>query len=213
MAVRSRSHRRHRRWLLAAIAAATLVTFALPNLAPASVEEQRRRLPPPAQECPDPITGVWLGHELLRNRWYRFTLDIHRVKPGEPELEGRIESHSWDGGPEQSSPPPCVDDSHTEFIVDMPATGRFEHNRVEFIGQSWTLRRNVCRSLAGIYYPDGFSGDLIEHGTEFHSMSDDGFNPVVPVVFRRIKCEEIDRPVPDLPPPRPPAVGGCGGCF
>jgi len=211
--MRSTGQRLKRRWIGGLGVLAVLITLVVgPHHAPASVEEQRKRLPPPAQECADPVAGIWLGHELLRNRWYRFSLFIERVTPGEPELEGHIESHSWDGGPEQSSPPPCVDDDHTEFIVDMPATGRFENNHIEFTGQSWTLRQNICRSLTGIYYPDGFSGDLIEHGTEFHSLSDDGFNPVVPVVFRRIKCEELDRPVPELPPPRRPSVGGCG-CF
>jgi hypothetical protein len=190
-----------------------LTMFLASSIAPAGVEEQRRRLPPPAQACSDPITGFWRGHEMLNGRWYKFTLDIERVTAGGPELTGEIESHSWDGGPDQTSPPPC-DDFRNEFILDMPATGRFEDNHVSFVGQSWKLRESLCGRV-GVYYPDGFSGNLIEKGTEFHSMSDDGHNPVVPVVFRRIKCGDDAKPTPELPEDEAPMpyASGCGGCF
>ncbi|MEO1270879.1 MAG: hypothetical protein AAFX99_22555, partial [Myxococcota bacterium] len=85
--------------------------------------------------------------------------------------------------------------------IDMPAEGTFENNTVTFIGQSWSVREVVCGRQPGGYYPDGFSGSLERQGTEFQSMSDDGHNPVVPVVFRRIKCNTINRdtlPNPDI---------------
>ena len=195
-----------------------LATFALlafrAGVAPAGVEEQRKRLPPPAHDCDDPVTGDWMGHEIINGRWYRFTLEIDRVAPSSPELTGNIVSHSWDGGPTQETPPDCDEVIHNQFIGDMPAEGRFEDDTVSFIGQSWKVREILCGGV-GTYYPDGFSGKLEREGTEFQSRNDDGHNPVVPVVFRRIRCRDPDRPMPELPEPSPPPKysSGCGGCF
>ena len=111
----------------------------VPALAPASVEEQRRRLPPPAKDCDDPVTGLWQGHELLNGRWYKFKLDIHREADDPEKLRGNIESHSWGGGKEQTTPPPCNGFLNDEFILDMPADGSFDGKRIEFIGRSWKL--------------------------------------------------------------------------
>ena len=207
--------RQRRLALLSCVVVAGLLAVR-PGVAPAGVEEQRKRLPPPAHDCDDPVTGVWMGHEYLNGYWYRFTLHIDRAAPESPELTGQIVSHSWDTSPEESAPPPCVGgSSHQEAIIEMPAEGRFENNAVSFTGTSWEVREVICGRRPGAYYPDGFSGSLEQQGTEFQSMSDDGHNPVVPVVFRRIKCNEIDRPLPELPEATPPPrySSGCGGCF
>lgn len=201
-------------WLTAA--AVVLACLLRPTLAPATVEEQRRRLPPPAQDCQDPVTGFWMGHQVTRGTWYRFTLDVRRVEPGGSELTGSIESLYWDvDAPE---PPPCEGNNHDQLLIDMPAKGRFEDGRIEFTGQSWTLRKTLCGSMFGSYAPDSFAGRLIEENTEFHTENDDGYNPITTVVFRRIKCGDDNLPVPELPPPDPEAYGpsgcgGCGGCF
>lgn len=186
-----------------------------PRRAPASVEEQRARLPPPARACPDPVEGEWLGHELLRNRWYRFTLHIRREAPGSEALTGTITSHSWDGDRQQTEPPDCAEQPHNQYIGDMPAEGSFRDNVIAFTGQRWELREVLC-GRSGVYYPDAFSGPLERDGAEFQTVNDDGHNPIVPVVFRRIRCgPDVRRPMPELPPADAPPkyARGCGGCF
>ncbi|MEL6177883.1 MAG: hypothetical protein AAFS10_02975 [Myxococcota bacterium] len=211
------SERRRRRRKLWVVCACIAGLFALqPALAPASVEEQRKRLPPPARDCDDPIAGVWMGHQLLNGYWYRFTLDIERPTLGAEALTGTIESHYWNDLESRYEPPACDGvNFHNQVIVDMPAEGSFHDNVVQFYGTSWSLREEVCGRFSGAYYPDGFSGALIHEGTEFHSQNNDGHNPVTTVVFRRIRCRDIDRPMPELPEPTPPPrySSGCGGCF
>jgi len=198
--------------LLAAAAVVVLAMFLRPALAPATIEEQRKRLPPPAHDCTDPVTGWWMGYQVLRNDWYRFILEVHRVEAGSEELTGNIEALVWDGEAGQGTPPPCNDNDHDQYLLDMPARGSYRNNHIEFIGQSYKVRRVICGHFSD-YYPDGFSGDLILENTEFHTENDDGHNPITTVVFRRIKCEEVPQPVPDLPPPLPPSSSSGCGCF
>ncbi len=183
-----------------------------PGLSTATVEEQRKRLPPPARACSDPIAGLWMGHQYLRDHWNRFTLDIRRPDPDAPDLHGEIRSHFWEAPTHVEQPPAC-DGVSDQFKGVMPATGRFEENHVSFTGHSYQVVESICGNLRS-YYPDAFSGALSPDGTEFISQNDDGHNPVIPVLFRRIKCDEPDRPTPDLPPPRvPPAYSQGCGCF
>lgn len=210
------SRRSRRAALWSAAATVALVMFLRPALAPATIEEQRKRLPPPAHDCKDPVTGFWQGHQVTRGTWYRFTLDVRRKTPGDPELTGNIEALFWDV--DVDHPPPCDDPPHDRILIDMPAEGRFEDNHIEFHGTSWSVRRVECGSMFGGYAPDAFSGNLILENTEFHTENDDGVNPIATVVFRRIKCGDDAMPVPELPPPKPQpfggeACGGCGGCF
>lgn len=63
-----------------------------PALAPATIEEQRSRLPPPAFECgDDPIAGIWLAHVYYEHvgQWYVFELNIERDPTGASSLRGR----------------------------------------------------------------------------------------------------------------------------
>ena len=213
MSRRDRAARR--RWPLVLSIVVSLLMLLRPGLAPASVEEQRKRLPPPARDCDDPITGYWMGHQLLNDYWYRFTLDIDRLEPGGEELVGKIESHYWNNLESKYEPPSCEEKRHNQVVIDMNAGGRFEKNAVAFLGKDWTLKEELCGRFSGAYYPDGFSGELIHEGTEFHSINDDGHNAITTVVFRRIRCKDIDRPLPELPGQTPPPnySSGCGGCF
>lgn len=209
--------RRGRVWaaLMAALVASLLVH---PRLAPASVEEQRARLPPPARDCPDPIEGSWEGREWFRGHWYRFTLEIQRRAPGDEALVGTIWSHSWRGDEALTEPPECGGEGSTgrETRIAMNARGTFIQGTVDFEGYDWEVRDNVCGTFTGVYYPDRFSGALEREGTEFRSVSEDGHNPDGVVVFRRIRCGPApDKPIPELPPrrPSPNYARGCGGCF
>ena len=153
-----------------------------------------------------------MGHQILRRQWYRFRLHVERESPGSDGLTGHIEAHVWDGDGEQSQPPPCEGNTHLEYKLEMPAIGEFKDNQIEFIGQSYKITERLCGTKFGSYYPDGFSGRLIERGTEFHSINNDGHNPEIPVVFRRIKCSDDILPTPDLPAEQPPPKysRGCG---
>ena len=122
--------------LVAALAALVL----LPSLAPATVEEQRTRLPPPAT-CQDPVEGIWMSHkfESPGDEWMIFTLEIHRAPTtatGTPgallPLVGHIQAHAWLGaGPAASAPPPCTGGIQ-HWTVEMTAQGTLSGQRVEF---------------------------------------------------------------------------------
>ncbi|MEZ4407614.1 MAG: hypothetical protein R3A52_14215 [Polyangiales bacterium] len=95
---------RSRRWTSVAAVALASAVVAAPALSPATVEEQRARLPPPAV-CRDPIEGVWASHkwEPPYNEWMIFTIEVRRDTrrpprtPGEIPLTGRITAHAWIG--------------------------------------------------------------------------------------------------------------------
>ena len=74
---------------------------------PATVAEQRQRLPA-AAECDDPIAGVWRAHVYRPDirRWTLNTMEL-RWSPDRSKLLSSYENHYWRGGPEDSEPPPC----------------------------------------------------------------------------------------------------------
>ena len=181
----------------------------------ATVEEQRARLPPPA-ECTDPVEGVWLGHSYTarQKQWYRFTLQIRRAEPQSSKLTGDIESDYWDGGPNDVTPPvPCKAGQDHQLIF-MPAKGVFSGGKVQFGGTSWRAGPVLCGTGSGNYFPDNFSGVIDGKTQEFQSVNNDGGYAVnEPTVFRRIRC--VDRvplrPENVTPPPfEPPKRLGCG---
>lgn len=185
----------------------------------ATVEEQRARLPPPA-ECQDPVEGIWLAHHFTarQRQWYLFTLTIRRTEPKSPTLKGEIESHFWDGGPKDLRPPLPCKPGVDEQIVDMPAKGLYDGTKVQFGGTSWKRRPAICGRASGTYYADSFSGVIDPKTQEFQSVNNDG-GPAVnePTVFRRIRCFETIPPPPtpggpDVKPPpfEPPKRLGCG---
>jgi hypothetical protein len=190
-----------------------------PSAAQATVAEQRARLPPPA-ECEDPVEGIWRAHQYESNRgeWYIFTLEIHRAKPGAPELTGTVRSEYWSGTPKDQEPPACNSGGyHFHHIVHMPGKGTLRTADVFFGGTSYTWEKDVCGTGHGGYNPDRFTGTIDATIQEFQSVNNDGGAAVnVPTVFRRIHCFDEAGPPPqptvNVTPPRlfkPKARGGC----
>lgn len=200
---------------VAALAALILSLTALlvPGRAPATIAEQRARLPPPAR-CEDEVEGIWKSHSYWKTRgqWYIFTLEIHRSKNDPNHLTGTIVSHYWDGGPEDEEPPPCHPGGYHQR-VRMPGEGYIRDGVVTFGGTSWTLEKTFCGPPHVYYYPDVFSGRIDPDLQEFQSVNNDGGPAVnVPTVFRRIRClEPHTAPHIAVTPPafQPPSTGGC----
>jgi hypothetical protein len=198
--------------LLIAAAAAALLLTALPAQAPATVEEQRARLPPPARECPDPVEGTWIGQHQPHTWWSRYTLTVQRKAPGSPDLTGHIETLAWIGSAQDTTPPPCTPGG-AEVVVDQPASGTWDGQHITFGASTWTLRETRCGALSG-YYPDTFDGDIDPRLNEFQTIREDGHNAAATVVFRRVACgpAPATQPLPELPPPTRPPSAGCA-CF
>ena len=203
---------------------AALVLLGLTGIAPsasATVAEQRARLPPPA-ECEDPVEGIWRAHQFWgwRGEWYVMTLEIHRSKPGQPELTGTILSEYWHGGAKDQEAPPCAQQPF-HFVVRMPALGTYREGDVYFGGTSWTLDRAVCGGRPHGYNPDRFTGKIDPKIQEFQSVNNDGGQAVnAPAVFRRIRCWDDPTQGPEPPPAvdvrvpafRPKSKAKRGGC-
>jgi hypothetical protein len=189
---------------LAALLAALIVR---PADAPATVADQRARLPPPA-ECDDPITGTWRGLTWYPNHreWFEFTLEIQRAPDGAGALTGSILAHFWDGVPEVSEPGACTGPGN-RVVVRQPAIGTFDGKRVTFRGTSWEVERAVCGKWSGDYAVEQFLGTLEPERQEFQSVNDwsEGDDDEEPTVFRRIRC--ADAPSDGLVEPRPASRG------
>lgn len=197
-----------------------LAAFLLPRGAPATVQEQRKRLPPPA-ECEDEVAGTWNSHYFfkIQRSWYMFTLEIKRVEGQDNQLTGTITSHFWNGPADEPEPPPCRPGLR-RLIVKMPAKGSVENGVVSFGGLSWTLDKTVCGPSYTRYNPDNFSGKIDPEIQEFQSVNNDQGDAVnVPVVFRRTDCPDDDKqeepPKINVKPPpfqlpKRTSSGGCG---
>jgi hypothetical protein len=187
-----------------------------PPRAPATIAEQRARLPPPAEgDClDDPVEGVWKSHAYYpgHGQWYIFTLTIRRVPGSASELTGSVHAHYWIGGPTDEEPPACTPGGYHQTVM-MPANGTVHDLRIEFGGTSWQVEQAFCGSPTTSYYPDRFSGLIEPEIQEFQSVNNDG-GPMVnyPTVFRRIRCldEETAPSVVVTPPEFYPERGGCG---
>jgi hypothetical protein len=185
-----------------------------PLVAPATIEEQRARLPPPAT-CDDPVEGVWRSHQYNARfgDWGVFTLTVRRSAPGANTLVGTIHSHSWSGGPAQSEPPRCSPGIR-HWTVQMSAAGTWDPSRraIEFWGTRWWIESIQCERWA-TYNLDHFSGLIDPAIQEFQSVNNDGGRSVnEPRVFRRIQClGDLSAPHPSVAPPpfRPPSRSGC----
>jgi len=213
--------RRKRRLLSLAVALMIGVSL-LPRGSQATVEEQRARLPPPA-ECPDRVEGTWLAMVFMgyQNTWYEYTLQIKRSAPadakGNGPIEGEMISHYWYGGVKEDKPPPCGPGKR-ELTVKMPAKGTFdEAGNVAFNSNTYTVESVVC-GHTGRYNPDNFTGKIDPKLQEFQSVNNDGGGAVnEPAVFRRIRClgaaEGPSRKSTNAKPPAfapPKKVWGCG---
>jgi hypothetical protein len=193
----------------------------LPGEAPATIAEQRARLPPPAT-CQDPVAGVWRSHDFDERHvdWTIFTLEIERVPGSETALVGRIENHTWYAEKGQSEPPACA--GNLEYIVGMDAEGSYLDGAIDFggVGQ-WRLDDVPCGRFTMGYNLDNFSGVIDPDLQEFQSVNNDGGRAVDdPTVFRRVACSPQDAGkaptlVIDPPPFFPPedetsSSAGCG---
>lgn len=200
-----------RRAALLAGAAILLV----PAVVSATIEEQRARLPPPA-ECTDPVEGIWKSHAYYpgHGQWYIFTLTVRRDADQPGQLTGQVHSHYWNGSPQDEEPPPCQPGGYHQTVL-MPAAGTASEMRIQFGGTSWQIDQTFCGSPTSHYYPDVFSGVIDPELQEFQSVNNDG-GPMVnyPTVFRRVRClgpEEQERPPVVVERPAfYPDSGGCG---
>lgn len=195
-----------------------------PALAPATIEQQRERLPPPAFECgDDPIAGVWQAHAYYAHveQWYLFRLDVSR-DPDDPNgerLRGTIDVEFWDGGPDVSQPPACGPPADRRGIFEH-AAGEAHGLALRFDSYDWR-DTSVCGPHdARDYLLDRFSGTVDPERMEFQSLlnADAPEWRDVPTVFRRVRCPEVmigasqEPKVTIAPPPfQPPEQReGCG---
>jgi len=200
---------------LAVTLLALLAMLAHPAVAPATIAEQRARLPPPA-DCPDPVIGTWKSHAYYpgHGQWYIFTLTVQRVADNDRRLEGQVHSHYWTGGPGDEEPPPCGPGGYHQTVI-MPASGTAVGFDIEFGGDSWRSEQSLCGSPSRSYYPDRFRGTIDPAIDEFQSVNNDG-GPMVnyPTVFRRVSCLEDGDQSPGIevvpPPAFYPDTSGCG---
>lgn len=200
-----------------ALCVLAFATGIVPTEAPATVQEQRARLPPPAA-CGDMITGVWKSHgyDTVYGQWTMRTLDIHFVEGSTTLIEGTIGNHGWYGPPEQSQPGRC--EGLLRYEVSMDAAGSVVDGRVEFAGRGdWRLDALHCGDLIG-YNLDAFTGTIDAELNEFQSVNNDGGTSVnEPTVFRRVACHAADAVddeprVSVAPPPfYPPAEAESSG--
>jgi hypothetical protein len=208
-----RAHRPRTLLFVAFTAALTLS----PRRAPATVEEQRARLPPPAQ-CPDPVQGVWRSHAFneMWGEWNIFTLRVERVPGSESELKGIITNEAWYGPATESVRGPC--ESRLQYLVSMDAQGTIVDDKIAFGGiGTWRLDQLFCGTADFGYNLDRFAGTIDLELLEFQSVNNDGGSAVnEPTVFRRIACfdDQPKKPEGDVKPPPfyPKRRASSGGC-
>jgi hypothetical protein len=185
--------------------------------APATVAEQRSRLPP-AAECESEVEGKWKA--LIwdeDDEWYEFTLEIHHDPDDKTKLTGTITVHSWNGPANEPEPPSKC--RGLNYIGKMDGSGSFVDGQVVFGGADFHITEEIC-GRPGLYNEDQFSGKLEPERQEFQSVNNDGGDAVnEPTVFRRIGCfdQPQDKPNPasgDIKPPSfyPKKRRSSGGC-
>jgi hypothetical protein len=201
---------RRRRLLTLAVVLGASVSL-LPRGSSATVEEQRARLPPPA-ECADPVEGTWAGlvYTAPQRTWYEYTLVIRRTAPATAgnlagALEGEMLSHYWTGNPSADKPPTGCTPGQREVTVKMPGTGTVDAAaNVSFGSTSYAIDHVTC-GIPAPYLPDHFSGTIDSTIHEFQSVNNDGGSAVnEPAVFRRIRCR--DAPGRTRSTAKPPAL-------
>ena len=213
-------HRRRRRVRYLLGAATVLGVMLWPRNAPATIAEQRARLPPAAECADENVAGVWRSHTYHPGwmaEWSVFTLVIRR-SPNDPEqLVGQISNHFWHGGSQDEEPPPCRPGGY-ERTVEFAGRGYVRNGNEIFFGGvgQWRETSSVCGYSGGGYNLDNFSGVIDPSILEFQSVNNDGGIAVNdPIVFRRIRCPPMrsaESPTVSLAPPAfyPERRGGCG---
>jgi hypothetical protein len=201
-----------RRWPTAAVLA-WLAVMTIGRDAPATIEEQRARLPPPV-DCMSPVAGRWkaLNYRDRDNDWYEYILEIHEDPNDPTRLIGRILIDTWLGDSTATEPPnPC----RMRLKGKMEGAGSFVHGEVAFGATTdFEYTEIICGPAIG-YNPDHFTGHLQPELEEFQAINNDGGMAVnEPTVFRRIGCLDSPRKEPSqaelAPPPFfPKRRSGC----
>ncbi len=165
---------------------------------PATVEQQRQRLPP-AAECSNNVEGKWLGLRWSSHRrppeWYRVELSVKYTHSNVPdEIEGTINVRFWRGGEKAETPPQTC--SPYEGIALQRAIGTATNGNIDFRATSWTTVPGEC-AYYGRYALDHYSGVIDPKLLEFQAENNDGAMAVhEPTVFRRIQCLASGTPEP-----------------
>ena len=202
--------------LLAGAAVTALVVAMVIRLpeAPATVAEQRARLPP-AAECESEVAGKWRGLVYSENTrsWYDYTMEVRHVEGSKDFLTGVIYVDTWWGTPQESEPGACS--GRGRYKGKMMGRGFYRGGQVMFGGGAFEQTEVVCGEGVIGYNPDQFTGRLEKDRQEFQSVNNDGGAAVnEPTVFRRVGCLD-DEPRKDptgvAPPPFFPErrEGGC----
>ncbi len=198
--------RARRRLVRGALAAAVAVAAMTPTVAPADIQEQRARLPPPAH-CGDPVVGLWRSHKYNPNYadWTVFTIEVRRLQGDPSRLEGRIVNESWSGGPNDPNAPTTCGPGFKHWRVGMPMQGTITEGRIDVWGTSWTIEQQWCERWTG-YNLDHFTGQIDPDLEEFQTVNNDGGRAIDdPTLFRRVQCYDgTPLPAPHVtvtPPP------------
>lgn len=206
------NNRRARRAALCASCAVLSAIALAPSRLLGSIEDQRARLPPPAEvdsgaDCSDPAAGVWIGQQYNgRSRsWQRYQLTIRRVAPGANALVGEVRVHFWDGWASHSTPLFDCSRPHLSAEIVQNAQGVIDGTHLRFGGLDWRTSRVFCqpRGTSVAYNPDHFAGVIDTSLQEFQSVNNDGGTAVnEPVVFRRTQCPQRSATSGSLDAPR-----------
>jgi hypothetical protein len=191
-----------------------------PRGSAATVEEQRARLPPPA-ECPDKVEGTWAAlYHTVTGSWIEYTATVRRRGPAADgnaagPIEVEMRAHAWDGPKSNDKPLPCTP-GQREITVTMPGTGAIDAATNLFFGAKTYQVESLACGNDTVYHPDNFKGRIDPALQEFQSENNDGASAVhEPVVFRRVRClgaaargKAVATPPAFAPPKR--SVWGCG---
>lgn len=217
--------RRPRRTLGRVACLAALGLLLAPRRAPADIEEQRARLPPPAT-CTDPVEGLWMSHSYYPHvsSWYIFTLDVRRTAPGARALVGETRVEYWQAGPNDAAVPTTCVPGLVHRKISAIADGTLDGAHFVWRGHTLTPEIVLCGGPLNNYELVTFTGDIDFAREEFQNVLAAG--PVwtdVRTVFRRVQCRDgagltpststPGPPAPAVPPPPPMASRGCCAAF
>ena len=217
---------RRRRRLVALVLAGGALSFVLaPRSAPADIEEQRARLPPPAG-CSDPVEGLWMSHAYYPHvgAWYVFVLDVRRTEQAARTLVGETRVEYWHAGVDHPQVPTTCTPGLIHRRISATADGTIDGPRFVWRGHTLGPEQVVCGGPLNSYELVTFTGDIDPVRGEFQNILTAGPTWTdIRTVFRRIQCRDGSSPPtnaapgvpppPMPPPPMPPASGGCCAGF
>jgi hypothetical protein len=189
--------------MLVAMLSAISVVALWPRELPASIEDQRARLPAPAQpaQCADPVAGTWQAHVYYArlHDWYRYELRIVRVGN---QLSGTIWLRGWNGTVQETEPPACRPGLRdAEWSEVASGVVQEDGKTLQFNAQSFRVEREHCGHAGGDYALDRFAGTIDPARQEFVSVNtytfSNGETFSDPTLFRRTACPgpvETQRP-------------------